>query len=111
MVSWRRAGPSLGIVWIRFCSIIDRLAKLVIVDLYFISFVVPLLLAQLLLVCSSYATRFSRVFFSRTRCWTWSSESFPVKSSRMISRSLRSSFSFCSWNISAFWLSISSDCF
>ena len=68
----RLGGPSLGIVWIMFCSIIVRLAKLVIVDRCFISLVMPLdcELAQLLLVYSSYATRFSKVFFSRTRFWT-----------------------------------------
>ena len=79
----------------RLCSIIDRFAKLVIVERCLGS---PerWKFAQLLLVCSSWSTRFYKDFFSRTRSCTCSRESLPVKSSRMARRSLRSSFSFCS---------------
>lgn len=86
---------SLGILCTMFYSIKVRFAKLVIVDRYFNSFV-RYEFAQLLLVCSSWATRFSKVFFSLTRSWTYCKESLPVKSSKIMSLSRKSSFSFCS---------------
>ena len=80
-----------------YCSMMVLFAKLVIVERFVSSNLVRCKLAQFVLVYSSWATRFSRVFFSWASFWISTKESLPVKSSRVISRSRKSSFSWAGW--------------